>query len=140
MSNPIRITLELPASHRFLNVLSGCIAELLSRIDLGDEGSAFIYQVQLAAQEVSANIVDHAYEDVADGRFSVDLEVDEDRSLFTARFVDDGVVYSGEPTTAEMQEPGDGGMGLFLIRQLVNQVEYQRLADRNIWTISKQLH
>ncbi len=132
--------LELPASHRFLNVLSGCIGEILSRVDEIDDRDTVIYQLQLASQEVSTNIVDHAYQDGVDGRIEVFIEVDEQNHQVTITFGDTGAPYeTGIPEELTIEEPSEGGMGLFLIRQLVDHVEYQRQNQWNIWKISKKL-
>jgi len=140
MSDLVTLKLELPASHRFLNVLTGCIGELLSRINVIDNRDTVTYQLQLAAQEVCTNIVDHAYQDVPDGRIEVFIEVDENNHHMTVTFGDTGAPYeSGIPDELTIEEPSEGGMGLFLIRQLVDHVDYQRQNQWNIWKISKKL-
>ncbi len=140
MNQFIRIKLEIPASHRFLNVLSGTLGELLSRVDQVDERDTVTYQLQLAAQEVCTNIVDHAYEGNPDGRIEIHIEVDENAHVLNMTFGDTGVGYeTGIPAILTIDEPSEGGMGLFLIRQLVDQVDYQRQGDWNVWKISKKL-
>lgn len=139
MSEIIRFQLELPAVHRFLNVLSGCLSELLSRIDGIENRDAVVYQLQLAAQEVCANIVDHAYEGRTGERLTVGIEVDEAAGWLRATFVDTGRAFDPRSAPDAIDAPSEGGMGLFLIEQLVDQVEYRRESDRNLWIITKTL-
>lgn len=140
MSELIRVRLEIPAAHRFLNILSGCISELLIRVDPIAERDSVTYQIQLAAQEVCTNIVDHAYEAVTGGRIEILIEVDESVPMMNITFTDSGAPYETViPEILEIEDPSEGGMGLFLIRQLVDRVDYQRQGTCNIWMISKKL-
>ena len=56
------IRLDLPATHKYLNILGACISELLARVEDIDEREAISYNLQFAAHEACANIIDHAYE------------------------------------------------------------------------------
>jgi len=55
------IRLDLPASHKHVNILGACISELLVRVEHVDDREAIMYNMQLAAHEACANIIDHAY-------------------------------------------------------------------------------
>ena len=72
-----QITLDLPASYKYLNVLGELIEAFLAPLNLPAE-NGFIYDVQLALHETSTNIVDHAYAG-ASGRFSITLALDPER-------------------------------------------------------------
>lgn len=140
MNQHIRIKLEIPAAHRFLNVLSGVLGELLNRVDDVEDRDTVTYQLQLAAQEVCTNIVDHAYADNPDGQIEIHIDVDEGAHVLNMTFGDTGAAYeTGIPSILTIEEPSEGGMGLFLIRQLVDYVDYQRDGSWNVWKISKKL-
>ena len=55
------IRLDLPATHKHLNILGACILEFLARVENIPEREAVVYNLQLAAHEACANIIDHAY-------------------------------------------------------------------------------
>ena len=77
------VTLDLPASYRYLNVLGDCVAELLKQATLPPD-SVLVTELQLAVQETCTNIVDHALMGAA-GRIRVTLTLD----LANRRFVVD---------------------------------------------------
>lgn len=134
------IRLELPASHRFLNVLSACIAEALTRIEQVTDRENTLYQLQLGAQEICTNIVDHAYAEGEDGRIWIRLEIDEQSGEFHIVFMDTGLPYQElEVDALTIDEPSEGGMGLFLIYQMLDTVSYERNNTTNIWRILKRL-
>ncbi|MFN8529671.1 MAG: ATP-binding protein [Anaerolineae bacterium] len=139
MNVPIRIKLELPATFQFLNVLSGCISEMLNRVDDIADRNTLVYQLQLAAQELCTNIVEHAYQGQSDGRIEVLIEVDEADRQIALTFGDNGAAYDiSIPAVTTIEEPSEGGMGLFLIRQLMDQVDYRRDGQWNLWKITKR--
>ena len=41
--------------------------------------------------------------------------------------------------TLSAEERGIGGLGIFLIRQIMNKVEYQRIEGKNVLTLGKKL-
>jgi len=138
MNTPIRIQLELPAAHRFLNIIGGCIQELINRTPNLSDPESLSYQLQLAAQEVCANIIDHAYQGMDGNRIWIEFQLDESVPQLTALFSDEGQPFNNaEPNLSDL--PGEGGMGLFLIHQLVDHVEYQRTQNRNTWVLTKTL-
>jgi len=73
-ANPQTIELDLPASHKYLNVLGKCIEAALQPLSLSDD-STFVHDVQLAAHEVCTNIIDHAYAEPSD-RIEITLTLD----------------------------------------------------------------
>ncbi len=66
------VRLDLPATHRYLNVLGACVVQMLAQVEGLDEPEELSYSVQLAVQEACANIVDHAYAGEA-GRIEIVL-------------------------------------------------------------------
>jgi serine/threonine-protein kinase RsbW len=139
MAEPVLLSLELPASHRYLNVLGACIAEMLKRVEDEPVDEKLIYELQLAAQEVSTNIVNHAYQSNY-GRINIDLSYDPDTQQFAIKFMDMGQVFPGYDNPLPAPEALDhGGMGLFLIKALVDDVQYQRTNEVNIWQLAKKL-
>ncbi len=141
MAESAMISLDLPATHRFLSVLSASIGEMLKRAD--DQRPAQenqIYELQLAAQEVAANIVDHAYADTG-GRIAVQLSYDAADHQISIIFTDRGVVYKekGAPALPSLEDSASGGMGLFLVMSLVDDLSYERRDETNVWQITKRL-
>jgi serine/threonine-protein kinase RsbW len=90
-----------------------------------DEGVT--YQLQLAVDEACANVVQHAYEGMEAGDVEVTCSYDDECLVIRVRdwgrsFIPEDVP---EPDVdAPLEERSLGGLGLFLIRQCMDQVEF----------------
>lgn len=81
------------------------------------------HELTVALSEVCANAHMHAYSGRVDGRIDLAAEAADGVVRLTVR--DYGVAFDPEtPRTAQREEPRDGGYGLFLIRGLIDRVEY----------------
>jgi serine/threonine-protein kinase RsbW len=133
------IRLDLPASMKYLNVMGACIAEMLQREDDVNNLSTIIYNVQLAAHEACANIVDHAYS-APGGRIVVLLSVLHNPRRMVVELHDSG--QSFDPSQVKepvLGEPQVRGYGLFLMRQIMDEVTYDTQPGHNRWRMVKQL-
>jgi len=137
------IRLDLPATHKYLNLLSACIGEMLSRLDVSVHGQneieTTIYNVQLAVQECCANIVDHAY-DAVDGRIQATLILAESPRRLVVELHDNGRAF--EPETVPqptLGQPQVRGYGLFLMKELLDEVDYDPQPGDNRWRLVKLL-
>jgi serine/threonine-protein kinase RsbW len=138
-SQPTVIRLELPAEHRYLNVVGACAAALLARAPGLQEADIVNYNVELALQEACSNLVDHAYAGQP-GRIVIEFGYTEGDRQLTVDLYDTGRPF--DPQTAP--EPAlDGvqvrGYGLFLIRNLMDEVSYEAEGGRNHWRLVKNL-
>ena len=95
----------------------------------------------LAADEVCANVVLHAYPSAAPGPLTVAVARVGDDLLVTA--TDAGPPFDptrlppvAEPRTLEERSPG--GLGWHLVRQVVDAVRYERLAHGNRVTLVRR--
>lgn len=133
------VRLELPAAHRYLNIVGAVVAELLAREEGLAEPQIVSYNVQLAVQEICANIVDHAY-DGRGGRIEVALAVDARPWRLVIELRDAGRPFSAETAVLpDLDEVHEGGYGLFLAGELMDEVSYSALEGRNCWRLVKQL-
>jgi serine/threonine-protein kinase RsbW len=139
MQSRADVQLALPATHRYLNIVGAVVAELLAREDGLAEPQVVSYNVQLALQEICANIVDHAY-DGEGGRLEVAMSVVATPWRLVVELSDTG--RSFDPSDApepDLEAPQEGGYGLFLARALMDEVSYAASAERNCWRLVKQL-
>src|ERR1041385_2577011 len=118
------IHVDVPATHKYINLLGACIGEMLSRMDDLPDIQTTIYNMQLAVQECCANIVDHAYKET-DGRISATLTLAHEPRRLDITLHDNGRSFEPEivpqPT---LGEPQVRGYGLFLMRELLDEVDY----------------
>ena len=96
----------------------------------------------LAADELLTNVISYGYDD--EQEHDIHLQIKCDASALVLRLEDDGRAYNpfSAPTpdlTAALMNRPVGGLGIHLVRQLMDQVEYSREANKNIISLTKQL-
>lgn len=136
---PNDVALDLPASYTYLNLVSACIGALLERVDGLANRKTLTYQIQLAVHETCTNIVEHAYAGQR-GRILIVLSYLDDARQLVIHIQDNGASFefSGyqQPNLGETQE---SGYGLYLIHQLMDEVDYQPFPEKNQWRLVKHL-
>ena len=96
-------------------------------------------RIHVALDEIVSNIVNYAYED--EGTFSLSLDVEE--NVVTMEVRDHGFPYNpllaDEPDiTAPLEERKIGGYGIFIVRQIMDDVQYAREGDENVLKMIKK--
>ena len=119
--------------------------ETLSWIDTRMETAGFDKKprsnILLAAEEVFVNIASYAY---ADGEGSVTVSFKRTETGAQIEFTDDGAPYDplskDDPdVTLEAEERQIGGLGIYLVKKLMDGVNYRHEGGKNILTIQKNL-
>lgn len=133
------VRLDLPASYKYLNVVSSCLAAVLERLEGVPERETVAYNVELAVHETCTNIVEHAYGG-GPGRIEVAISIcDAPRQVVvdvhdTGRAFDLTKVH--EP---DLSQAHTNGYGLFLMHHLVDEVTYAPQSGNNHWRLVKNL-
>ncbi len=135
------ITLVLPADLKYLNIVGACVEALLQRVEKVTDRSATVYNIQLALQEACTNVVTHAYQGGdATQQITLAFNVFGTPTRLVAQITDQGIQFDPDTVAApNLDEPQVHGYGLFLIRELMDQVEYQVDANGNHLTLTKVL-
>ena len=134
------VKLELPATYKYLNVLSGCIAEMMTHVEGIDDRDAVVYNLQLAAHEICTNIVGHAYLNVGNGRIEVALMLTDQPRQLIIELEDHGQSFDPAMVTAPtLDQPQVHGYGLFIVQSLMDEVDYRPLVEGNFWRLVKYL-
>ncbi len=138
MSTPPLVALELPAAHRYLNIATACVAAWIERIEDVPDRSMVSYALQLAVQETCANIVDHAYVGAEDGRIRIELTMHAASRRLEIEIYDAGRPFDpAQAREPDLEHGQERGYGLFLMKQLMDAVTYERLPERNHWRLVK---
>lgn len=104
---------------------------------------AGVYAIQLAADEASSNIIEHAYIAEDDGEIECTCSQEGDNLVLVFR--DHGVSFKPESVpepnlTGKLNRRQIGGLGLYLIRHLVDEVHYESLGEAgNVLTLKKHM-
>ena len=98
--------------------------------------------INLAAEEIIANIVGHAYIQENNGTFTIKIEVNDGNAIII--FEDYGVPFDPlekQPPDVHLplEEREIGGLGIFLVKNLMDKVIYNRIDDKNVLTLVKTL-
>ena len=99
-----------------------------------------ISEITLALEEILVNIRSYAYTDKEAHEITVILS--SDTAEFFAKIIDDGRAFnpleSKEPdVTASLDTRKVGGLGIYLVRKVMDGVEYKREKGKNILRLNK---
>ena len=104
--------------------------------------SAVIHDLCVAFDEALSNIVKYGYRDDARHEISVRLKIAGAQVI--AEVMDDGVPFDPLSVPEPRLEGGIderpiGGLGIYLLRQLMDEVHYVRRDDRNVLVMKKRI-
>ncbi len=135
------IRIDIPATHQHLNVLGACLNALLERIDALSDREMLTYNLELALHETCTNIVEHAYDSCQDGRIRASLSVvDQPRRQLVVDLHDSGRSFDINGVRhPNLDSAQIHGYGLFLMRQLLDEVIYTPSKGNNHWRLVKNL-
>lgn len=97
--------------------------------------------LNLALEEAVVNVMDYAYPEGQRG--DVDIEVTADQQWLTFVISDTGIAFDPTAkedvdTTLSAEERPIGGLGIFLVRQLMDVIDYKREGNKNVLTLRKK--
>ena len=99
-----------------------------------------ISQVQMAVEEAVVNVMNYAYPDGKNG--FVTIKVMSDGHEIRIVVIDSGIAFDPTSkekadTTLSVEERPIGGLGIFMIREMMDSINYERVDGRNILTMAK---
>lgn len=133
------VWVDIPAAFQYLNVVGEAIKALLQRAVDVENQAEFVNSVELAVHETCTNIIKHAYAGER-GRIEVALTISENPRRVIVDTHDSGRSFD----LSQVQQPDldvvqERGYGLFLIRQLMDEVSYQANESQNHWRLVKHI-
>jgi serine/threonine-protein kinase RsbW len=106
------------------------VRDLVSRsIAEGGFPSHFLNRLQIAVDEAVTNIIEHGYADEPRGSSRIELHVDVTNERFRIEITDHGRTFDpNQITDIDIQQHvlngRSGGLGVFLMRKIMDQVDY----------------
>ena len=102
-----------------------CVTEWAQKAGFDERA---LYEIQLAVDEACANVVDHAYQGADPGDIEVSCCLDD--QILTVQVRDWGTGFDltsvADPDLdAPLEERILGGLGLFLVRQVMDDVQFK---------------
>jgi len=122
-----------------LSVFRDFISDCCGRHQVPNET---VFDLKLAVDEACTNVITHGYKDMDPGSIILSFRIEPDRIL--VQITDFGHIF--EPASAPkpdldaaLDDRELGGMGLFLIYQTMDNIDYQSSEDGNTLTFTKYI-
>ncbi len=137
MSERFQITLaaELESLRQFRDFIADCCAKF-------QIPESTVFELKLAVDEACTNIITHGYKGMNPGSIILSFRIEPDRILVS--LTDFGHVF--EPAEAPkpdveaaLEDRPLGGMGLYLIYKMMDNIDYQASEDGNTLTFTKYI-
>jgi len=134
--HPKAVRLVVPATLEALREISQAIEKFLGGVEAIEDREIFTYNVVLAVQELCANIVQHGYAGQA-GTIAVHLQTGGQPLGLTVTVEDKAPRIFDETRwlAPNLDEPKERGLGIWLIKQLMDEVIYQPASGNNRWQL-----
>ncbi len=132
-------TIQFPAKFEFLDEIREFVGEIARANGFSDKD---VYNIQLATDEAASNIIEHAYVGMADG--VLDLSCGMKKQELVISLIDHGMPFDPADVPlpdlqADLSDRKIVGLGIFLMRKLMDEVHYHSNADKsNILTMIKR--
>ena len=105
------------------------------------QSPAIAYAVNLSVDELLTNTISYGYDDGNPHR--IDIAVRMDESVIVVEITDDARPFEPsevpQPDTgASLEDRPLGGLGIFLVREMMDSFQYRRSQGHNIVTLTKE--
>ncbi len=132
-------TLLLPATMESLEICRMFVLGKLQELSVVQE---LEFKVELVLEEVLTNVIHYAYPEEP-GEMEVTCTI-EDNQDFCFRVTDWGIPFNplerpDPELSQDVSERQVGGLGIYLVRHLVDELSYQREGNRNTLTFCFRL-
>lgn len=132
-------------SRALFQPVAGKANEIVDFLIHTEEVSAYpsmAYALRLSCEEIIVNIVSYAYPADTDGY--IQLNVTEAQGELCIEIQDGGIPFNPiekqEPDiTQELEDREIGGLGIFLVLQMMDDVAYRREEGKNILILKKKI-
>ena len=132
--------LRIAASHGQLQLAEQAIDVMAERDKWPEE---LVFKVKLVVEELGLNIIDHGYGN--DDSREIEIRLSSEGGALTIEFIDEAPPFdplSETPlpdTSAGIEERPIGGLGVFLVREMMDDVQYVREGNQNRVTVVTRL-
>jgi serine/threonine-protein kinase RsbW len=130
--------LKFPARFEYLDEIREYVGERARAAGFGERE---VYSIQLATDEAASNIIEHAYRGISNGSF--DLTCVFEKNRLTITLLDHGRPFDPSNVTqpdvkADLSDRKIGGLGIYLMRKLMDEVRYEVTFSGNVLTLVKR--
>jgi serine/threonine-protein kinase RsbW len=103
---------------------------------------ALAMNINLVIEEAVTNIIFYAFTD--DKKHQIEITISVNNNRLTIKIADDGIpfdplLHKKPDITLSAEERAVGGLGIFLISQIMDKIHYTRNKNQNILTLTKSI-
>ena len=133
-------SITVPAAKLDLSAVVDFVGEELDQYDASPKAQ---YQIEVALEEVLVNIASYSGL-TGDEGVEVRCDITEDPLRATVQFLDGGVPFDplareDPDISPEALNEREGGLGIYLVKQMMDEVSYAYEEGKNVLTITKNL-
>ncbi|MFW5961874.1 MAG: ATP-binding protein [bacterium] len=133
-------TLKLEAVEKNLDKMIDFILSGVEKTNVPDKKN-YLNKIRLAAEEALVNIINYAYGDQI-GFVEIRYFFIEESKSFVIELIDEGIAFNplekkDPDISIPMEERQIGGLGVFMIKNIMDNVEYKREEGKNIFKMVK---
>ena len=119
--------------------LSGLMQAATGFLESRGVDAQAVYRINLALEEMVTNIIKYGYD--APGRHEIEVALDVGANEVTVVIIDDGhdfnpILQERKPPAEKPEDLEIGGLGIHLIKKLLDRIDYRREEGRNILEIT----
>ena len=134
------INYQVPAN---VDLMDDMIEPIVSALKEFGVDSKKVYQMNLALEEILVNISKYAYPDNK-GIIDISYEIDKENKQLKVVIKDKGKEFNplekeDPDLDASVEDRQIGGLGIYIVKNMVDDIKYQRSNDENILEFTKQL-
>lgn len=132
-------TVQYAAKFEYLDEIREFVGDIARAGGFSDKD---VYNIQLATDEAASNIIEHAYEKISDGILELSCGMQDNAIKIT--LIDRGESFDPSEVPlpdlkADLSDRKIGGLGIFLMRKLMDEVHYEPKSDKsNVLTMIKR--
>ncbi len=134
-------TVKVEAKIDNIHILQEMTEEFLDEIGCPPKAAM---SFQVAIDEIASNVVFYAYGEDNTGELEFIIEYDDNKSSVAITFIDEGMEYDplkkeDPDITLSVDERAIGGLGIFMVKKMMDNMTYLRESGKNILTIEKKI-
>lgn len=112
---------------------------LETELKLANVPKKTVAQINIAIDEIFSNIIRYS------GATNAIVNIDTDDNFVTLSFTDNGIPYNPleheEPDiTLSTEERNIGGLGIYMVKKIMDMVSYEYINQCNIFTMKKKIY
>lgn len=135
----VSISVEVDSNGLVIRPVVALVREFLLQLKPFSKNDRLLISIELVINEALVNVLKHAYLSDEKKKVLVQISVEEDKVIFC--FIDWGLSFDPEDVpTPDLEKPAEGGLGLWLIRQFVDELDYKSEPDgKNVLRLVKKV-